>query len=201
MDDKILPIYCLCADVVKATGHTEASQQRMSDAEVISTGLVAMLCLRGNFESARALLRAPRYILHMLSRSRVNRRPHRLKELLVSIFELLGETWKHLNIESVYITDSFPIAVCDHDRIPRVKLYKHEVHRGYIASKKRYFYGLKIRLMVTKEGQPVECFLTPGSSSDVMSNITIAKGLKPSAAYSSACCPKRFMRSRPRALS
>jgi hypothetical protein len=57
--------------------------------------------------------------------------------------------------------------VCDNYRIPRVKLYRHEVHRGYIASKKRYFYGLKIHLMVTKEGQPVECFLTPGSSSDV----------------------------------
>jgi hypothetical protein len=103
----------------------------------------------------------------MLSRSRVNRRLHRLKELLLSILELLGETWKHRNIGSVYIIDSFPIAVCDHDRIPRVKLYKHEVHRGYIASKKRYFYGLKIHLMVTKEGQPVECFLTPGSSSAV----------------------------------
>jgi hypothetical protein len=167
MDDKILTIYCLCADVVKATGHTEAPQQRMSDAEVISTGLVAMLCFRGNFESARALLRAPCYIPHMLSRSRLNRRLHRLKELLLSIFELLGETWKHLNIESVYIIDSFPIAVCDNYRIPRVKLYRHEVHRGYIASKKRYFYGLKIHLMVTKEGQPVECFLTPGSSSDV----------------------------------
>jgi hypothetical protein len=42
MDDKILTIYCLCADVVKATGHTDTPQQRMSDAEVISTGLVAM---------------------------------------------------------------------------------------------------------------------------------------------------------------
>jgi hypothetical protein len=103
----------------------------------------------------------------MLSRSRLNRRLHCLKELLLSIFELLGETWKHLNITSGYIIDSFPIAVCDNDRIPRVKRYKHEVHRGYIASKKRYFYGLKIHLMVTKEGQPVECFLTPGSSSDV----------------------------------
>ena len=122
MDDNILSMYCLCADVVKATGHTEAPQQRRSDAEVISTGLVALLCFRGNFESARALLRAPRYIPPMLSRSRVNRSLHRLKELLLRIFELLGETWKHLNIESVYISDSFPIAVCDHDRIPRVKL-------------------------------------------------------------------------------
>ena len=60
MDDKILTSYCLWADVVKATGHTDAPQQRMSDAEVISTGLVAMLCFRGNFESARALLRTPR---------------------------------------------------------------------------------------------------------------------------------------------
>jgi hypothetical protein len=167
MDDNILTIYCLCADVVKATGHTEAPQQQMSDAEVISTGLVAMLCFRGNVESARALLRKPRYIPHMLSRSRLNRRLHRLKELLLSIFELLGETWKHLNIESVYIIDSIPIAACDYYRIPRVKLYKHEVHRGYSASKKRYVHGLKIHLMVTKEGQPVECFLTPGSSSDV----------------------------------
>jgi Transposase DDE domain len=167
MDDKILTIYCLCADVVKATGHTDAPQQRMSDAEVISTGLVAMLCFRGNFESARALLRAPRYIPHMLSRSRLNRRLHRLQELLLTLFELVGETWKHLNTESVYIIDSFPIAVCDNYRIPRAKLYKHEAHRGYIARKKRYFYGLKMHLMVTNEGQPVECFLTPGSSSDV----------------------------------
>ena len=42
MDDKILTIDCLSADVVKATGHTDAPQQRMSDAEVISTGVVAM---------------------------------------------------------------------------------------------------------------------------------------------------------------
>jgi hypothetical protein len=88
MDDKILTIYCLCADVVKATGHTEAPQQRMSDAEVISTGLVAMFCFRGNCESARALLRAPCYIPPMLSRSRLNRRLHRLQELLLSIFAL-----------------------------------------------------------------------------------------------------------------
>jgi Transposase DDE domain len=167
MDDKILTIYCLCADVLKASGHTDAPQQRMSDAEVILTGLVAMLCFRGNFESARALLRAPCYIPHMLSRSRLNRRLHRLKERLVTLFELLGEAWKHLNTESGYIIDSFPIAVCDNYRIPRAKLYTHETHRGYIASKKRYVYGLKIHLMVTNEGQPVECFLTPGSSSDV----------------------------------
>jgi hypothetical protein len=167
MDDKILAIYCLCADILDTIGHVEDSQQRMSDAEVITTGLVAMLFFRGNFEAARMWLSTPRYIPHMLSRSRLNRRLHRLQNLFLTVFDLLGHTWKQLNTESVYIIDSFPIAVCDNYRIPRAKLYQHEEYRGYIASKKRYFYGLKIHLMVTKEGQPVECFLTPGSYSDV----------------------------------
>jgi Transposase DDE domain len=57
--------------------------------------------------------------------------------------------------------------VCDNYRIPRAKLYQSEEYRGCIASKKRYFYGLTVHLLVTKDGQPVECFLTPGSYSDV----------------------------------
>ena len=57
----------------------------------------------------------------------------------------------------------------------RAKLYQHETYRGYRASKRRYFHGLKIHLMVTSKepalsltgGRPVECVLTPGSVSDV----------------------------------
>jgi Transposase DDE domain len=75
--------------------------------------------------------------------------------------------WKQLDTESIYIIDSFPIAVCDNYQNPRAKLYQHEEYRGCIASKKRYFYGLKVHLLVTKDGQPVECLLTPGSYSDV----------------------------------
>lgn len=167
MDDKILVLYCLCDDVLNALHHQEDPQQRMSDAEVITTGLVAMLYFRGNFESARGLLRASRYIPHMLSRSRLNRRLHRLTDLLLTIFNLFGSMWNQLNSESVYIVDSFPIAACDNYRIPRAKLYQQEEYRGYIASKKRYFYGLKIHLLVTQDGQPIECVLAPGSYSDV----------------------------------
>ncbi len=32
MDDKIVAIYCLCADILDALGHVEDPQQRMSDA-------------------------------------------------------------------------------------------------------------------------------------------------------------------------
>jgi hypothetical protein len=74
MDEKILAIYCLCADVLQALGHAEEPQQQMSDTEVVTTALVAMLFFQGNFEAVRALLCAPWYMPHMLSRSRLNRR-------------------------------------------------------------------------------------------------------------------------------
>ena len=63
--------------------------------------------------------------------------------------------------------DTLPVAVCDNIRIRRSQIYSTEDFRGYKASKKRYFYGLKIHLLVTQDGQPVECFLTHGGFGDV----------------------------------
>jgi hypothetical protein len=60
MDDEILAIYGLSADLLNAIGHAEDPPQQLSDAAVITTGLVAMWFFRGNFEAARALLSTPR---------------------------------------------------------------------------------------------------------------------------------------------
>ncbi|HAE60504.1 MAG TPA: IS982 family transposase, partial [Anaerolineae bacterium] len=65
-------------------------------------------------------------------------------------------------VQSVYVIDSYPIAACDNYRICRSRRYQGEVWRGRQASKRRYFYGLKIHIMVTEQGQPMEFFLTPG---------------------------------------
>jgi hypothetical protein len=151
--------------MLKALHHHEDKQCQMSDAEVMTTALVAALYFRSNIELARDLLHEQGYIPTMLSRSRFNRRWHRLTDLFLTLFSSLGETWKDLNTNAVYAIDSFPIAACDNYRIPRAKCYRGEVWRGQ-ASKRRYFYGLKVHLLVTEHGQPVEFFLTPGSYSD-----------------------------------
>jgi Transposase DDE domain len=57
--------------------------------------------------------------------------------------------------------------MCDKYRMPHAPIYHQEIYRGDLSRKKRYFYGLKIHLLVTPQGHPVECLLTPGSSSDV----------------------------------
>ncbi len=45
-------------------------------------------------------------------------------------------------------------------------MYRDEAFRGYIQSKRRYFYGLRLCLLTTAAGQPVEVFFLPGSRSD-----------------------------------
>jgi hypothetical protein len=167
MDDKIVAIYAIVSDFLMAVHHYEDPQCQMSDAEVMTIAIVAALFFAGNYESARRLLAEPRYFPAMLSKSRFSRRLHRVKHQFLSLFSLLGEHWKDLNIDSLYSIDTFPVAVCDNYRIKRSRLYQGEAYRGFVASKKRYFYGLKIHLVVTKEGQPVEFFFTPGADSDV----------------------------------
>ena len=167
MDDKIIAIFCLCDDLLKAMHHQEDRQCQMNDAEIMTTAFIAALFFRGNHESARAMLKQHGYIIHMVSKSRFSRRLHRIKDVFIIFFNLLAQIWKILNTDAIYMIDSLPIAVCDNMRIRRSKIYSTEDFRGYQASKKRYFYGLKVHLMVTQAGQPVECFLTHGGFGDV----------------------------------
>jgi hypothetical protein len=139
MDDHILAIYGVCHDFLKALHHREDRQQKMTDAEGMTTALVAMRFFGGHFEQARALLGTTHDVPLLLSRRRLHRRLYQLQHLFATLFALLGQTWKELNGESISIIDRFPVAVCDHDRMPHAHLFDQEAYRGYITSQKRYF--------------------------------------------------------------
>ena len=106
-------------------------------------------------------------IQYMLGHSRYNRRLHRVSAMFQTLFEDFAEVFKAENPNHIYSIDTYPVAVCDTIRISRSRLYKGESWRGKIASKHRYFYGIKAHLMVTETGHIVEAFLTPGRFSDV----------------------------------
>jgi hypothetical protein len=166
MDLQIIFVYCLCDDLLTALQHWEDRQCRVSDAEILTTALVAALYFGGNFQRAHGFLHDQGYLPRKLSKSRLIRRIHRCEPFLMPLFHALSEVGHQFNTESLYIIDSFPLPVCDNIRIPRCRRYRGEAWRGYQASKRRYFYGLKIHLLVTAHGQPVEFFLTPGADSD-----------------------------------
>jgi len=166
MDTQIVAVFCLVDDVLKAMKHKEDKQSVMSDAEVMTTAIVAALFFGGKYSHARRMLASHGYVPRMLSNSRFSRRLHRIKPFFLTLFSAIGEYWKELNEGSIYSVDTFPIPVCDNYRIRRAKLYQGEQYRGYIPSKKRYYYGLKLHLIVTETGQPVEIMLSPASFFD-----------------------------------
>jgi len=74
---------------------------------------------------------------------------------------------KSVNSSTEYLLDSFPVPLRDNIRIPRTRLVRCENYRGYIASKKRYFYGIRVQRLATTDGIPVEFAFLPGEANDV----------------------------------
>lgn len=68
--------------------------------------------------------------------------------------------------------DSFPVAVCHKmrhkhlGRIPRCKLLAGKAYHGRCASKRNWFYELKVQVVTTSGGIPVEFHLHAGGKSE-----------------------------------
>jgi hypothetical protein len=172
MDDTIITTYYLCDEFLKAIGHHDDPQVRLSTAEVMSVALVAATFFGGNVEASRSFLDEYGYIQKAISKSRFNRRLHAIdSSLWQQLFDLLAEVFKQNNSDQSYVVDSLPVAVCDNFRIRRSRLYPLQEHgeafRGYIASKRRYFYGLRVHLVSTASGEPVEFTLAAASEADI----------------------------------
>ena len=167
MIDEIVIMYAITNDLLQAITHPKDCRRTMSDAEVITSALTASLFFCGNHELACNYLKEHGLIPHMLSKSRFNRRLHAIAELLYDLQQQLGMVLKEINDSTEYLLDSFPIPICDNIRIKKCRLVESEDYRGYIASKKRYFYGVRIHLLSTKDGIPVEWAFIPGEANDV----------------------------------
>lgn len=168
MHEQIITIYCLCADFLASYGHKEDPQARMTDAEVMTVALVAATFFVGNQELSRRFLHEHGYMPTMLSKSRLNRRLHALPDTLwQALWHVVSAIARASNPTGEYVVDSCPVPVCDNIRIRRCKLYRDESFRGKIASKQRFFYGLKVHLLIAGNGQPVEIVLAPGSVADI----------------------------------
>ena len=165
LQDKVIAIYCLIDDLLKEMNHHEHSNRTFSDGQVITTALVSALYFKGN--QTMALNYMDSHIFdRVLKKSGFTKRLHRLKELLMFIFLRIGRVFKYVCCQMEYIIDSFPVKVCHNIRISRCKLFRDEKYRGYNASKREHFYGVKIQLVTTAEGIPVEMYLVEGAEHD-----------------------------------
>ncbi|MDQ3749509.1 MAG: IS982 family transposase [Acidobacteriota bacterium] len=172
-----LAIDCFIDDFLKASRHREDCRIEVSDAEVITIAIAAMLHFGGNFQKSRRVLHELGLVKRLLSRSRFSRRVNRLADLIYRLFHQLGAVLKDLHWESRYMLDSFPVPVCDNIRIKRCRLVKDKLYRGKMASKRRYFYGVRVQLLATSDGIPLEFCLLPGACSDLQGLAELALDL------------------------
>lgn len=164
-EGKIIALYCIVDDVLKALHHREDVRVRVSDSEVITTAFVAVLYFGGHLDHARSFMHLKGYVPEMLGKSRFIRRLHRLSDVLEMLFFTMGHYLKQIAGASTYRMDSFPVAVCHNIRIARCRLFKGEAFRGYQPSHRTYFYGVKVQVL-TLHNIPVEFTLTPAREQD-----------------------------------
>jgi len=179
--DKIISIFCFLDDILIGIKHKEDSRRNVSDSEIAVTAVVSALFFGGNQYTAIHFMKSHGYIPKMLDKSRFNRRLHQIGRLLYELFRQVGCYLKDVCCELHYIIDSFPVAVCDNIRIMNCKLVKGKKWRGYTASMRRYFYGVKVQLLTTGSGIPVAFCFTPGNQADIKSLEKIVSGLPPEA--------------------
>src|SRR5919107_942515 len=179
-EDKIIAIYCFVDDLLKGTGRQENAGRKVSDSEIITSAIVSALYFGGHLDNGRHFMKMTGLSPSMLDKSRFNRRLHALCDLLFELFFQVGQHLKAVAGASDYVLDSFPVAVCDNIRINLCRLLKGEQWRGKHASMRRYFYGVKVQVLTTSRGIPVEFSFVPGSESDVQAlrklPLTVAPG-------------------------
>jgi len=168
MEMQVIIVYCVCDDLVKFFDLKDDIQVKMSSSEVLTIGIVAAMFFGGNQEQARVFLKEHGYIKNVLSKSQFNRRLHAIPDYIYkAISGVLANVFKNANESKEYTVDSFPVEVCKNIRISRSKIYKKdEQYRGKCVSKHEYFYGVRVHMICTIKGEPIELVIAPGSYHD-----------------------------------
>ena len=67
--------------------------------------------------------------------------------------------------------------VCDNIRIARCRIVRDELYRGLMTSQRRYFYGVRVQLLITSDGIPIEFCVLPGACADLQGLAELALDL------------------------
>jgi hypothetical protein len=166
MEQRMITIYCLIEEFLKGVmGKEEHQLAEISDSEVLFIGYIAVSDFNGNYVKAHYYMMGMNLISE-IEYSRFIRRINQLEEEIEQLFVFLSELFKRINKSQIYSVDSFPVEICQIQREKRSRLWQDISLKGYNASKKKYFYGFKVHMVVTTNQEPVSCYISEGSVHD-----------------------------------
>lgn len=167
MEEQIITIYCLCDEVVKSLEIKDDLQCRMNTAEIMTFALLSAIHYRGDYRLTCLVAHSCRYFRKLLSHSRIVRRIHSISPTLWQVIFAFLKIILHKSASEIFIVDSFPVKAYENHKSFRARLFRGKLFHGYAASKKQYFFGIKVHMVVDEAGCPIEFCMTPASFSDI----------------------------------
>ena len=76
METKIIILFCVIDDYLKAINFKDDLQAKMSSSEIMTIAISAGNFFGGDYTKACSFFKNHRYVRHMLSKSQFNRRMH-----------------------------------------------------------------------------------------------------------------------------
>jgi hypothetical protein len=155
-------VYVISEDVLRILRVEDDPQTKMSNAEVITFAILTAKFFSGNYKMARYLCKKLGLFPDILSSSRLNRRIHNIAwAYWHAIFRFLSFLSREADDTCYFAVDSCPVPYCQKNRIDKRKRFLKPEYLGFAASKKRYFCGIKVHMVVTNQGRPIEVHFRP----------------------------------------
>jgi hypothetical protein len=151
-DTYLIKLFCIIDDSLKQLSLKDDIRSKFSNSEVVFVGIIAARFFSGNLRMAFSFLFFHKYLTFHISESRLNRRIRRL-DCWDKLLQVLAKNDAH------YVVDSFPISSCRLSREQNARLFQGKQYKGYNASHKTFFHGLKVHLIVNKVGVPFKLLL------------------------------------------
>lgn len=167
MNEQAIAIFCICDEVTKFFGLKDDPQCKMTTSELMTFALLSASHFQCNYKKTRLISLSLRFFNKILSLSRIVRRIHSIpEEIWMIVFYVFQMYLKNRDAE-YFIVDSFPVRAYENHKSFRAKIFKGKSYHGYTASKKAYFFGLKVHMIIDEYGLPTEFCITPGSTADI----------------------------------
>jgi Transposase DDE domain len=120
-----------------------------------------------DYKKTRLVAICFKFFNKILSFSRIIRKIHSIKQETWMIIFYVLRMYLQKTESEYFIVDSFPICAYQNHKSFRAKIFKGKLYHGYTASKKAYFFGLKVHMIIDESGVPIEFCITPGSTADI----------------------------------
>ncbi len=149
MEENIITIFCLVDDILKAMEVKDDVRAKIYidphiNCTVYNTDYTGVRYFHGNYYSAHQFFMNMRPS-YPIDYSRFIRRLNNLHYVIDQTFELLSEVFYKSNGSDIY---------------------NHKNMKGFNASKKRFFYGFKVHMVVITNKEPVHCYISYANEHD-----------------------------------